>query len=203
MHDHARPWGVRCPWRREWRPAPGQGCISAKCDKSLKARTVSGESHIIVLARCICARVCNRTRAITMTSGRTGHWKKVYQSLVKFSQSEASNHTRHPLADFTTTTPELKFSVHTGHLQRLRSRWSRCQIGSAIRGTGVDFAGACSTVITVSATEELTVLSIDTKGITRSNSPNKAFDNATCECASVVSIAGAPPLTTSIPLGEP
>jgi hypothetical protein len=67
----------------------------------------------------------------------------------------------------------------------------------------VDFAGACSTVITVSATEELTVLSIDTKGITRSNSANKAFDNATCECASVVSIAGAPPLTASIPLGEP
>src|SRR5258707_14175201 len=29
----------------------------------------------------------------TMTSGRTGHWKKVYQSLVKFSESEASNHT--------------------------------------------------------------------------------------------------------------
>jgi len=24
MHDDARPWGVRCPWRREWRPAPGQ-----------------------------------------------------------------------------------------------------------------------------------------------------------------------------------
>jgi hypothetical protein len=34
------------------------------------------------------------------------------QSLVKFSESEASNHTLY-LADFTTTTPELKFSVHT------------------------------------------------------------------------------------------
>ena len=33
--------------------------------------------------------------------------------LVKFSESEASNHTP-SLADFTTTTPELKFSVHTG-----------------------------------------------------------------------------------------
>src|SRR5258707_9669487 len=32
--------------------------------------------------------------------------------LVKFSESEASNHTP-SLADFTTTTPELKFSVHT------------------------------------------------------------------------------------------
>jgi hypothetical protein len=49
----------------------------------------------------------------TMTSGRTGHWTKMHQSLVKFSESEAPNHTP-SLADFTTTTPELKFSVHTG-----------------------------------------------------------------------------------------
>jgi hypothetical protein len=33
--------------------------------------------------------------------------------LVRFSESEASNHTP-PLADFTTTAPELKFSVETG-----------------------------------------------------------------------------------------
>jgi hypothetical protein len=45
-------------------------------------------------------------------------------------------------------------------------------------------------VTIVSATEELTVMSVDTKGITRSNSANKAFDNATYECASVVSVAG-------------
>jgi hypothetical protein len=32
--------------------------------------------------------------------------------IAKFSESEASNHTLF-LADFTTTTPELKFSVHT------------------------------------------------------------------------------------------
>ena len=37
----------------------------------------------------------------------------MHQSLVKFSESEASNHTP-SLADVTTTTPELKFSVHTG-----------------------------------------------------------------------------------------
>jgi len=36
----------------------------------------------------------------------------MHQSLAKFSESEASNHTP-SLADFTTTTPELKFSVHT------------------------------------------------------------------------------------------
>ena len=47
-----------------------------------------------------------------MTSGRTGHWTKMHQSLVKFSESEASNHTP-SLADSTTTTPELKFSVLT------------------------------------------------------------------------------------------
>jgi hypothetical protein len=35
------------------------------------------------------------------------------RSLAKFSESEVSNHTP-SLADFTTTTPELKFSVHTG-----------------------------------------------------------------------------------------
>ena len=37
--------------------------------------------------------------------------------LVRFSESEASNHTP-SLADFTTTTPELKFSVHTGRDSR-------------------------------------------------------------------------------------
>jgi len=36
----------------------------------------------------------------------------MHQSLAKFSESEASNHTP-SLVDFTTTTPELKFSVHT------------------------------------------------------------------------------------------
>ena len=35
---------------------------------------------------------------------------------VRFSESEASNHTP-SLADFTTTTPELKFSVHTGSIE--------------------------------------------------------------------------------------
>src|ERR1700719_1786574 len=37
----------------------------------------------------------------------------IRQSLAKFSESEASNHTP-SLAGFTTSTPELKFSVHTG-----------------------------------------------------------------------------------------
>src|SRR6266403_2442851 len=42
------------------------------------------------------------------------------RSLVKFSESEASNHTP-SLADFTTTTPELKFSVHTAGASRRKS----------------------------------------------------------------------------------
>jgi hypothetical protein len=37
----------------------------------------------------------------------------MHQSLVKFSESEASNHTPF-LADFITTTSGFKFSVHTG-----------------------------------------------------------------------------------------
>jgi hypothetical protein len=49
---------------------------------------------------------------------------------------------------------------------------------------------SAATVTAVSATEELTVLNIDTKGITRSNSANKAFDNATFQCTIVVKIAG-------------
>src|SRR5712692_6109623 len=50
--------------------------------------------------------------AITTTSERIDHWTRMLRSLAKFSESEASNHTP-SLADFTTTTPELKFSVHT------------------------------------------------------------------------------------------
>src|SRR6266481_285560 len=48
------------------------------------------------------------------------------RSLAKFSESEASNHTP-SLADFTTTTPELKFSVHTARhfLHSSASRYRR------------------------------------------------------------------------------
>jgi hypothetical protein len=63
-------------------------------------------------------------------------------------------------------------------------------VANAVETYDVTNCGA-STVTTVSATEELTVLGIDTKGITRSNSANKAFDNATYECASVLTIVGA------------
>src|ERR1700692_1494532 len=52
------------------------------------------------------------------------------RSLAKFSESEASNHTP-SLADFTTSTPELKFSVHT--------RVSSC--GAASLQVGIDACG--------------------------------------------------------------
>src|SRR6266404_440972 len=68
--------------------------------------------HIIVLGEVHLRQILQAYAAITTTSGRTGHWTKMHQSLVKFSESEASNH-RPSLADFTTTMPELKFSVHT------------------------------------------------------------------------------------------
>src|SRR3981081_84096 len=61
----------------------------------------------------------------TMTSGRTGHWTKMHQSLVKFSESEASNHAP-SLADFTTTTPELKFSVLTARFHGSSRREIQC-----------------------------------------------------------------------------
>src|ERR1700738_470796 len=48
------------------------------------------------------------------------------RSLAKFIESEASNHTP-SLADFTTTTPELKFSVHTPAAVRVRRHLDRVQ----------------------------------------------------------------------------
>ena len=43
----------------------------------------------------------------------SGHWIKTRRSLAQFSRPEALNRIL-SLADFTTTTSELKFSVHTG-----------------------------------------------------------------------------------------
>jgi hypothetical protein len=48
-----------------------------------------------------------------------------------------------------------------------------------------------STVTTIWASQELTIIGLDTKGIGRNNLANKAFDNLTYQCVSVVSIAGA------------
>ena len=66
------------------------------------------------------------------------------RSLVKFSESEASNHTP-SLADFTTTTPELKFSVHTplGFLGSSYAARVYLIADSAFIRMQVDAPGAC------------------------------------------------------------
>jgi hypothetical protein len=48
-----------------------------------------------------------------------------------------------------------------------------------------------STVTVISASEGLTVLNIDAKGIARSNPEKKAFDNATYHCGVALRIMGA------------
>src|SRR5512147_566691 len=47
-----------------------------------------------------------------------------------------------------------------------------------------------ATVTTLSAGQDVTYLSIDTKGIARSNPEKGPFDNSTFHCANVVRIAG-------------
>ncbi len=75
-------------------------------------------------ARYIYAVSCDPMLAITTTSERIDHWIRMRRSLAKFSESEASNHTP-SLAAFTTTTPELKFSVHTGaHAEAIPRAWA-------------------------------------------------------------------------------
>src|SRR5712671_4859912 len=90
--------------------SPWQNGFAERLIGSIRRECVD---HIIVLGEAHLRQIMQAYAPITMTSGRTGHWTKMHQSLVKFSESEASNHTP-SLADFTTTTPELKFSVHTG-----------------------------------------------------------------------------------------
>jgi hypothetical protein len=47
-----------------------------------------------------------------------------------------------------------------------------------------------ATVTTISASQDVTVLSLDNKGIARSNPEKKAFDNATFHCVNLLRIAG-------------
>ena len=69
--------------------------------------------HIIVLGEMHLRRVL-KSYADYYNSFRTHRsLNKDAPVLVRFSESEASNHTP-SLADFTITSPELKFSVHTG-----------------------------------------------------------------------------------------
>ena len=55
--------------------------------------------------------------------------------LARFSESEASNHTP-SLADFTTTTPELKFSVHTRLVRAANVRNEDAQVRKVLASQG-------------------------------------------------------------------
>jgi hypothetical protein len=76
----------------------------------------------------------SRTQAITMKSGRTGHWTKMHQSLAKFSEPEASDRTPF-LADFATATPELEFSIHSGRSERASGDICTPAVPRDFRGT--------------------------------------------------------------------
>ena len=67
----------------------------------------------------------------------------MHRFLVRFSESEASNHTP-TLVDFTTTTPELKFSVHTSTHARIRGQ-DRLRLSLQSEPTGVGSSAAGST----------------------------------------------------------
>jgi hypothetical protein len=90
--------------------SPWQNGVVERLIGSIRRECVD---HIIVLARCICARSCNRTHATTTTSERIDHWIRMRRSLVRFSGLESSVHTRYS-ADFIITTSVFRFSVHTG-----------------------------------------------------------------------------------------
>ena len=55
---------------------------------------------------------------------------------------------------------------------------------------------ATSNMTTVSASEELIVLSLDTKGIAMSNHENKVFDNMTFLCVAVGKVVAGKPIGT-------
>jgi hypothetical protein len=77
----------------------------------------------------------SRTQAITMKSGRTGHWTKMHQSLAKFSEPEASDRTPF-LADFATATPELSFRyTHRGRSERASGDICTPAVPRDFRGT--------------------------------------------------------------------
>jgi hypothetical protein len=57
---------------------------------------------------------------------------------------------------------------------------------------------ASSTMTTVSASEGLTVLSLDTKGVAFSNHENKVFDNMTFHCVAVGKVVGGKPIGNGI-----
>jgi hypothetical protein len=67
------------------------------------------------------------------------------RSRAEFSESEASNHT--PLADFITTTSELRFSVHTGSGRAIRERLAAQFLSSNFEKPFVELLSAVALAI--------------------------------------------------------
>jgi hypothetical protein len=118
--------GFRCYWR--WKSRPRGGRPQIETELRVLIRRMSVENPLwgaASTANCSSLGLRSRSRASPSTwsndVGRTGHWIKMHQSLAEFSKSETSNHTPSS-ADFTTTTPELKFSVHTRRPWQNRGR---------------------------------------------------------------------------------
>jgi hypothetical protein len=103
------------PW------ASGTSLPASPWQNGLDRFGVSAWTTSLSWARPICARFCNLTHATTTSSELSDHWIRMRRSLAKFSESEAPNHTP-SLADFITTTSELRFSVHTGSGRAIRER---------------------------------------------------------------------------------
>jgi hypothetical protein len=62
-------------------------------------------------------------------------------------------------------------------------------VADAAESYDITSCGA-STVTTISTSQDATVLSVDIKGIARSNPEKKAFDNSTYHCVNLLRIAG-------------
>src|ERR1700737_3504231 len=120
---------------RNLQPSPGCPTREAATE-NLSARLLN---HLMNMDQASCPRMPRIKKLVlrdpvgvpssccTTTSERIGHWIKTRRSLAQFSRPEVSN--RIPSwADFTTTTPELKFSVHTGPSRMSRHRSRVCLV---------------------------------------------------------------------------
>ena len=90
--------------------SPWQNGFAERLIGSIRRECVD---HLSSWVRGICAASFALMLAITMASGRIGHWTKMRRSLASFSELGSSSHGQ-SLADFTTTTSVFRFSVHTG-----------------------------------------------------------------------------------------
>jgi Integrase core domain len=86
--------------------SPWQNGFAERLIGSIRRECVD---HIIVLGEAHLRQILQSYVRYTMTSGRIGLWTKMHQSLAKFSESETSNHTRHPWRTSPPLRPTLSF----------------------------------------------------------------------------------------------